>query len=665
MPKIVLCLILIFITGIINAQLDIPFDKNNIKPKETYNVVMDSMNKGDKNFGLGHYKQALLDYRYPQEINPDNSDLNFKIGICYLNGAHKDLARPYFEKAYNLEKKVNSNIYYFMGRSYQFEGNWEEAKKHFNLYTKSKYSSQKEIHIKQCDRAIELSKNLVKVEIVNVGDSVNTIHYEYSALISADHSVMYYTGRYPTTTGNSFDNDLNDWKEDVYKSEFSDGEWSKGINLGESVNTSSHDAVVGLSSDAKTLFLYKAVKNNGGDLYVCKAEGNGWTTPIPLNDKINTKHHETSVSLSADEKTLYYVSSKPGGEGGSDIYTAQLNENGNWDNVKNIGNTINSDQDEESVFIHPDGQTIYFSSKGHNTIGGFDVFYSTIKDGEWSTPINIGIPINTADDDVFFVIDASGENGYYTSGKIGGKGETDIYLLEFETEKVIATLKGTTSDAKGNVIGTEILIYDEETNQLVNTINSNSATGEYIITLDNNKKFRFELNHNEYENIKEFIEIPYAEENQEIIRDFQFKESEVVDISDTTILNEEIKPKPIYEYSLQYFATIELIKANKIKSQISKLGVPGVYIQKVIFTDINEINYRVRSGRYNSIEEAQLDGDKIDQSGLPEKGFWIDNVRKEDYSVKKLEYDILVPEFIEEISFIFIPASFAHNICRL
>ena len=128
MPKIIFALILIILTVNIAGQKDVPFDKKNIKPKETYKAVMDSMNNGDIHFNLKLYKQALLNYKYPQEVNPENSNLNFKIGICYLNSAHKDMARPFFEKAFTLEKKINADIYYFMGRSYQFEGNWEKAK---------------------------------------------------------------------------------------------------------------------------------------------------------------------------------------------------------------------------------------------------------------------------------------------------------------------------------------------------------------------------------------------------------------------------------------------------------------------------------------------------------------------------------------------------------
>jgi len=642
MQKIILSLILLFFTANISAQKDVPFDKKHIKPKETYKSVMDSMNDGDIHFNLGMYKQALLNYKYPQEVNPENSNLNFKIGICHLNTAHKDMARPFFEKAFTLEKKINADIYYFMGRSYQYEGNWEKAKEYFLQYEKSKYSDETKQHLIECDRAIELSKTPVKVDIINIGEGVNTKHSEYSAIISADHSVMYYTGRYPTTTGRGFDQPLNDWMEDIYKSEFINNKWITGENVGAPVNTSSHDAMVSLSADGQTLFIYRSENNNGGDLYICELEGEEWSYPTPLNKRINTKHHETSVSLSADEKTLYFVTSKPGGEGGSDIYTAKLNENGDWDSIQNIGPILNTDQNEESVFIHPDGKTLYFSSEGHETIGGYDVFYSTLENGEWSAPTNIGLPINTADDDVFFVLDASGKNGYYTSGKIGGKGETDIYLLEFEVEKNIALLKGTITDEDGNFVGTELFIYDDATNELVTTITSNSATGEYLTTLDINKNYRVEIKHNDYPGIKETIEIPDVKGYQEIVRDFKFqKEPELVETPDSTKPIEVTETKPGYVYTLQYFATIEQNKAKSVKSQLDKLGIPGVYIQKVIFTDTEEINYRVRSGKYNTLEDAQKDGSHIDQSRLPEKGFWIDNVREEDYAVKKMEYDIL------------------------
>ena len=154
-------------------------------------------------------------------------------------------------------------------------------------------------------------------------------------------------------------------------------------------------------------------------------------SPTVIRNKLTlttTKHRDHSLTM---EKTLYFVSDRPGGFGGHDIYKSTRNEKGKWSEAENLGNVVNSPYDETAVFMHPDGKTLYFSSKGHAAMGGYDIFKSTFENGKWTEPVNIGYPINTPDDDVFFVISASGKHGYYSSIKEGGKGGQDLYMITF------------------------------------------------------------------------------------------------------------------------------------------------------------------------------------------------------------------------------------------
>ncbi|MCB0381723.1 MAG: PD40 domain-containing protein, partial [Flavobacteriales bacterium] len=166
---------------------------------------------------------------------------------------------------------------------------------------------------------------------------------------------------------------------------------------------------------------------------------------------INSKNQETSACFSPDGNTIYFVSNRPDGIGGKDIYKSTKNKDGKWGEAENLGRTINTIDDEDAVFLHADGKTLYFSSKGHKTMGGYDIFKSTYEKGKWSTPENIGYPINTADDDVCFVLTASGEYGYYTSAKLDGKGKRDIYRVSFIDElnkPKLTLLKGVITDKK-------------------------------------------------------------------------------------------------------------------------------------------------------------------------------------------------------------------------
>ena len=171
----------------------------------------------------------------------------------------------------------------------------------------------------------------------------------------------------------------------------------------ESINTESHDACIALSIDGQTLFMYNNSEENGGDIYYSRLDGDEWGVPVPLPGEVNTKYWEGHMTISSDEKVMYFSSDRPGGLGGRDIYKAEKLANGEWGNVTNLGPTINTSKNEDAPYLHLDKRTLYFSSEGFNSMGGYDVFYSEIDNGEWTEPINMGCPINTTENDKFYV----------------------------------------------------------------------------------------------------------------------------------------------------------------------------------------------------------------------------------------------------------------------
>jgi outer membrane protein OmpA-like peptidoglycan-associated protein len=192
-----------------------------------------------------------------------------------------------------------------------------------------------------------------------------------------------------------------------------------------------------LSADGQTLFIYKT--DNGGDIYFSNRNDNGsWSAPVPLPGIINSSFEEKSISISPDEKTLYFSSNRPGGFGGLDIYSAVLNEKGEWSNVKNLGPKINTTDDDDGPFIDYDNKTLYFSSKGRRGMGGFDIYRTIFDDAtlEWSEPENMGYPINTPDNDIYFVSTRDGKRGYYSSVREDGQGYDDIYMITIPEEQV-------------------------------------------------------------------------------------------------------------------------------------------------------------------------------------------------------------------------------------
>jgi len=438
--KRILFLIVLFAAQIAFAQ-NVDFIKKNFKDdSKGFNKAMDSIKEGDKYYDKApewHF-HAVPYYLTANRFNPNNALLNYKIGSCYISrfSPFKTMAIPYLENAYRLNPNVAPDIHYLLGRAYHINMEWDKAIKEYNAYVQSldqkKYAVQiadAKKKIEECHSGSELVKHPVSVFVDNVGPSINTEYPEYGPIISSDESTMIFTSRRPTPKGKIAD-DAGLYYENLYMSLFRNGKWLPATNLGEQINSKGeHQATAGLSPDGKILYVYK--NDNNGDIYQSLLEGGEWSKPEKMGGKINTKYRETSLSLAADNKTLYLVSDRPGGFGGKDIYKVVLSDKAKWGAPVNLGPTINTQYDEEGANIQADGKTLFFSSKGHNTMGGFDIFKSSYDSGKWTEPENLGYPVNTPDDDLFIAVSANGKHGYYASIKKDGYGETDIYKLTF------------------------------------------------------------------------------------------------------------------------------------------------------------------------------------------------------------------------------------------
>jgi outer membrane protein OmpA-like peptidoglycan-associated protein len=271
-----------------------------------------------------------------------------------------------------------------------------------------------------------------------MGSAINSEFEDYGPVLDANEDFIVFTTR--RQDGNTNENvaDDNKYYEDIFVSEKVNGAWKSAKNIGPPVNTGFYDSNLTLSADGKFLFIYK--DDGAGDIYVSERGSDGkWGTPEPLPGVINSSYRESSVSISTDEKTLFFASDRPGGYGGSDIYVCTKDSKGEWSRVKNLGPRINTEFDEDGPFISFDSKNLYFSSEAHKGMGGFDIFRSEWIDpekNEWGDPENIGYPINTPDDDVFYTTSKDGLRSYYSSVREGGYGYTDIYVItDLEKEK--------------------------------------------------------------------------------------------------------------------------------------------------------------------------------------------------------------------------------------
>ncbi|MEP7170530.1 MAG: OmpA family protein, partial [Bacteroidota bacterium] len=482
---------------------DIPFEKNNFKGKEkVFSSVRKDLENGMALFYSEPpvYDEALLFFLNAQEFNGSSADLNFKIGVCYMNSGTKYEALEYFEKAFVLNPAVDPDIHFYLGAANQIKNNFTKAKEEFEQCKKDagKGGTMEmaviDKRIAECNTGNDLIAHPVRVKIENLGAGVNTEYPEYSPQVTADESQIFFTSRRTDSNGGE-KNEQGKYFEDIYMSaKGTDGKWLPAKNLGSPLNTVTHDAAAGLSADGHTLFVFKGDINNG-DILISKLTVRGWSKAESAGKNINTSYHESSASLSPDGNTLYFVSDRSGGSGKRDIYYSRWVEKKKaWGEAVNIGAPVNSAYDEEGVWMHPDGKTLYFSSKGEGTMGGYDIFYSKSENGKWSAPVNLGSPVNSADDDVFIEMAASGKRLYFASVKKEGIGEKDIYsatyLEEAKIKSKVALYKGHVFDADTKLpVAASIELVDLEKNEGIGKFNSDPASGKYLVSLPGGKNY--------------------------------------------------------------------------------------------------------------------------------------------------------------------------------
>ncbi|MBC7696607.1 MAG: OmpA family protein [Burkholderiales bacterium] len=491
-----------------------------------------------------NYVLALKNFKEAYQIDSSSANINYKLGLCYLQSpSEKYKAIYHLEKAvqnviHNYspenvnEKRASDLSYYYLGEAYRLNYNFIASYVYFKKFKdligdrNAELTADLDKQLQSNTNAQEFTKDTAKVRIVNLGDSINSTFPDYSPVVSADESTLIFTSRRPESTGGEKTDD-NQYLEDIYISnKRKDGNWSEAKPIGSTINTIGNEASVGLSPDGTKLFVY--VDINGGDIYYSNLEGEKWSPLLPLGPSVNTVDWETHATITVDGSTLYFVSNrKEGGYGGRDIWRCVKLPNGMWSLATNMGPTINTAEDEEAPFIHPDGVTLFFSSKGHKNMGGFDIFKTTKnEEGKWSEPENLRAPINTPDDDIFYVQSADGKRGYVSSARRGGLGDKDIYRIDFERAiaEPLTLLKGvlTFNGANKQPSNARITVMDE-VNLVVQDIRPNEKTGRYIMILApgiKGKTYSVNFEANGYQPISISLIIPPNSSYQEIEKEF-------------------------------------------------------------------------------------------------------------------------------------------------
>lgn len=400
-------------------------------------------------FNVRNMRGALTIYRDVLEAEPSNGSALYWTARCHYELKRYDLAKEYLERAIAVNPAVQADIDYFYGMIHHRLAELDQAIDRYTRFletNKSKRTFEVEEatrFVAQCRYAKEMMEHPVPVKIQNMGPAVNTRFDEYAPSVTADGKKLLFTSRRSDATGGEID-EGGDYKfyEDIYITEWNadKGTWTEATGVDGDVNTPGYDAVLSVAPDGSSMFVYRNNVSSAGNIFMSKfnAFDGSWRTPEKLPRPINSSYFESSVSITDDGKTLYFVSERPEGLGQGDIYVAEKQAGGAWGKPRNLGAVINTELDEKFVFIHPNGKTLYFASDGHQTMGSYDIFRSEFVNGQWSIPMNLGYPINTVNEESTFSLTGDNQTMFIAAEYDDALGERDLYQVDVSAYNLLS-----------------------------------------------------------------------------------------------------------------------------------------------------------------------------------------------------------------------------------
>lgn len=494
--------------------------------KKSRKEMRNALKMAKEHLRFEEFNQAIPAVEDLLKQDPNSAYYNFWMGKCLYVTYKKNQALPYFQKVENLNPDVDREFHYYYGLTLHYNLHYDKAITEYRQDLERYEPGSPDYiwianRISQCQYAKKLSrkKDSEQVKIDNMGDKINTEYSEHSPVISANDSLLIITARRPESLGADQENHFYD--EDIYISHRTEEGWSQAVNIDKPVNSKGHDATISLSANGQKLYLYRHKKD--GALYVTDFDtlGQKWKEPRAIKKPLNSKYYEASICQSADSSILFFTSDRPGGYGGRDIYMVSRLGKDKWTEPKNLGPTINTPFDEDAPYFHPDGRTLYFSSNGPNSIGGFDIFVTemdSFAETGWLDPLNMGAPVNTADDDIYFVLSADGKSGYYASGKEGGYGEKDIYHIKFPYYPYprryhIVELAGLVQDVQTlDTIQALVRLVDNTTREVLDSMYTGVDSTNYYFILEPQRSYSIEVTADGYNSAKEDLETPALED---------------------------------------------------------------------------------------------------------------------------------------------------------
>ena len=568
-------------------------------------------------YGEKNYIRAVPFYSELVKLDSLNPFYHYRLGTCYLyKNDERAKSVTELEKAKAMDPQLEM-VDFYLGRAYHLNYRFDDAIKSFEIALSDPDIKPKEAqdirrYVSYCENGKKLVRDTVEVDIRNVGSDVNTEAGEYVPVITIDESMLIYTYRGARSTGGLQDpkfrpDTTGEYYEDIMMTQKVGDHWLGPEPIG-SLNTNQHDASIALSNDGQILFIFKSTTKDGGDIFQSSLNGMEWSTPERLGPNINTKYWEGSCSLSSDGQLLYFASDRPGGLGGRDIYVSRKQSDGTWGPAQNLGPDVNTPYNDDAPHIHPDGIHLFFSSEGHSSMGGYDLFYTKMNAGVWCEPINLGFPINTPADERYYVLSADGGIAYYSSDDKDGFGQQDLYTVTpgFQGEPPILALVVGFVTLNGNPVDANINVTDSLTGNSYGQFHSNAMSGKYLVALKPGNTYKVAIEVEGAQTMFEYVNVKSIDTYVQVNKDYSFTSDTTVQGTQTNVRSMVVDSNDVLQKKLD-----EQIKRIK-EEQNDQVYEQRMY-QQVLKKHGSEydttVNYMVELGTFEN--PADFDSTKF------------------------------------------------------
>ncbi len=438
------------------------------------------------------YNHAIEEFLKQYKTQKDDPELNFNIGLCYLNvNDDKSKALPYLEYVYKKGENKDDELLFYMARAYTHAYQFDEAIKFFNEYRKkinSKRYPEIDRYIENCETAKTLMKNPVNVTFENLGKEINSKFPDYYPFVTEDQSTLYYTTR---REGKS--QKLRSWQgyftSDIYFSKVVAGQWTKPKSIGPMINTAEDEQCVYVSPNGRKMIIYMDNETATGDLFITEMplKSKTFPKPVPFDAPVNSTELELEGCITEDGSMLIISSDRLEGLGGADLYMFKKLPTGKWGDAINLGPNINTIYSESFPVYDEKTATLYFASEGHANMGGSDIFKSKFNEATqtFGPAVNMGYPINTPEENLEFTLAGNRRDGYISAVRKEGFGDLDIYRVIFnDVEAQISVIKGivSTNDTVKKDIDAVISLLNAKTNEQIDSKSVIPQSGKYIFS---------------------------------------------------------------------------------------------------------------------------------------------------------------------------------------